>query len=155
MTRLLKRWVCRTLIGAMLFAQMAVAAYACPGLSSALEQAGQGPAAAAEMSMVMAAADDRQAAMPNGVPAAEQSMDCEQMAAMDPELPNLCAQHCEQGHQSDQAPTLTVPTVLLATLYALAPPSEAVPVLPAPGVQPGVLVAAFPPHSILHCCLRD
>jgi len=35
MTRSLKRFVCRLLIGVLAFSQMAIAAYACPALSGA------------------------------------------------------------------------------------------------------------------------
>ena len=153
MTRALRRWVCRALIGTMLFAQLAVAAYACPALSSFLEQAQQGPLATSAMPMAMAMPDD-QAAGSNG-PAAPEAMDCEHMgAATDQASPNLCAQHCQQGHQSDQVSTAAVPLVALTSLYALAPPSQTAPVLPSPGAQPGVFAAVSPPHSILHCCFR-
>ena len=129
MTRHFLRMVCRALIGVVLLAQLTVSAYACPGLS------------------------------PDAVTAATamQSMaNCDDMAAgqMDPEFAALCAAHCHQGQQSDQAATLTVPAVLLTALYRTPSASE-------PGVAPrqaadaaGALVAASPPHTILHCCFR-
>jgi hypothetical protein len=153
-TRAVRQWVCRVLIGTMLFAQMAVAAYACPGLSSALEQARQGPAVAATMGLGMASADDR-AMVPGDATAAPEAMDCEHMgAAIDKASPNLCAQHCQQGHQSDQASTVAVPLVVLTSLYTLASPSETALVPHSPTAQPGAFAAVSPPHSILHCCFR-
>lgn len=153
MTRTLRQWVCRALIATMLFAQMAVAAYACPALSSFLEQAQQSSLALSAAPLAMAMPGD-QAVVSNGA-AAPEAMDCERMgAAADPALPNLCAQHCQQGHQSDQASTVTVPLVFLTSLYTVALPSKTVPMLPSQDAQPGVFAAVSPPHSILHCCFR-
>ena len=134
--RRLRQWLCRGLIGAMLFAQLAVAAYACPGLLPA-------PGAAASES--------------NAAPAAAPAMDCEHMAmSLDKASPTVCAQHCQQDQQSGQTATLAAPAVLLTSLYLLAPLSTQAP-RPSPprGAQPGLLAATSPPHSILHCCFRD
>jgi len=88
--------------------------------------------------------------------AAVQTMaNCDDMAGvMDPSFANLCAEHCHQGQQSDQAATLTVPAVLLSALYVtpLAPEPTAVPRPSADATS--ALVAASPPHTILHCCFR-
>ena len=84
MTRSWLRTVARGLVGVLLFAQMAIAAYACPALSSA---------GAAEMQMPASFA----VPMP----------DCNAVAgAMDPSAANLCAEHCKSGQQSDQASAL-------------------------------------------------
>ncbi len=134
MTRSLLRGLARGLIGVLLFAQLAVAAYACPGLAA------KAPAAA--LASADAAAD---AEMP----------DCDDMVgAMDPESANLCAEHCKQGKQSDQAPTLTVPVGMLTALYTTTPtqPGKAPP-RPAAATL-SALVAASPPHAILHCVYR-
>ena len=62
MTHALKLTVCRLMMGVLLFAQMSVAAYACPGMSSALAPVGSlagdaGPdSAALEAALVDAAA---------------------------------------------------------------------------------------------------
>lgn len=130
-----RRWlhsVARGLVGVLLFAQIAIAAYACPALS---------PAMAAETQMPASVA----APMP----------DCDGMGAtMDPSAANLCAEHCKVGQQSDQASTLTVPAVLLSVLYTTALVTE--PALPprAAAASPSALVAASPPHTILHCVYR-
>lgn len=134
MTRSFLRGLARGLIGVLLLAQLAVAAYACPGLAA------KAPAAA--MAPADAAAD---AQMPG----------CDDMVgAMDPEAPNLCAEHCKQGKQSDQASTLTVPVAMLTALYTTAPalPGKATP-RPAAATL-SALVAASPPHAILHCVYR-
>ena len=145
MKRHLLQLICRVLIGAVLFAQLAVSAYACPGLSSAA-----GMKAPLET-----------AAAPDGDPAditmlaGQSAMDCESMAGpMDPEFSNLCAAHCRYGQQSDQAATLTVPAALLTALYSI-------PLAPEPfvGLRPaaaatGALAVASSPIAILHCCFR-
>ena len=133
-TRLL-RTVCRALIGVVLLAQLAVSAYACPGLP-----------AAPGMTMASGAGA---AAPGNAMP------DCEGMTAtMDPAFAALCAAHCQHGQQSDHAATLAVPVPLLTALYQTPRALE-------PGVAPrpaaavtSALAAAFPPHAILHCCFR-
>lgn len=134
MKRGLLRGLARGLIGVVLFAQLAVAAYACPGLATA-----ESPTAMASG----AAATDAQ--MP----------DCDdRVGAMDPESANLCAEHCKQGQQSDQAPTLTLPVAMLSALYTTLPvlPGKA-PARPAAATL-SALVAASPPHAILHCVYR-
>jgi len=134
MTGVTSRFVCRLLLGALLFMQGAVAAYACPALSSALDQL---PTA------------NQLAAMPT---------DCEQigqMTAMDVVTPNLCLAHCQPSQQSNdhpQAPTVQ-PVVIGLVVVAFPKPklqasSERVAALE------HVPVAASPPHSILHCCFR-
>jgi hypothetical protein len=53
----------------------------------------------------------------------------------------------------NHSPTLTVPAVLLSSLYVLAPIGESsgrVVLLTA-----GSAATAYPSHAILHCCLRD
>jgi len=141
-TRRFLRTVARLLIGAVFAAQWAVAAYACPALSTGamaqsvvVDGGGQG---AVQPGMVMDAA-----------------VDCDDMvASMDPAAPNLCAEHCKQGQQSDQASTLTVPTAILTVRYALRALTETAAVPRALDTAPTVRVAAFPPHAILHCVFR-
>ncbi|MBC7730865.1 MAG: hypothetical protein H7306_03055 [Bacteriovorax sp.] len=142
MTRQLLRTICRALIGVVWVAQMAVAAYACPGVA-------RSAAMAMQMQMTSDTASDA------GVADASPTMDCEGMTGpMDPDFANLCAEHCHHGQQSDQASTLNVPAVLLTALYDTSP-------APVPGASPGAAVeaassrvAAPPPHTLLHCCLR-
>lgn len=129
MTRSFLRVICRILIGAVLFMQLAVSAYACPGRSAA------------------------------GTPMATTTpatMDCDDMAgSMDPSSANLCAEHCRQGHQSDQAATLTLPAALLTALYRLPLAPEPPALSPRQAAEEvSALAAASPPHAILHCCFR-
>ena len=128
MTRSFLRAVARGLVGVVLMAQTIVSAYACPAMAL--------PATAT-------------------MPIAQMS-NCDDMAgAMDASSPNLCAEHCKYGQQSDQAPTLNAPAAVLTALYltplvpkmAAPPPRRAAATLSA-------LVAASPPHAILHCVYR-
>lgn len=143
MTRGFLRSVCRLLIGVVLLAQMAVSAYACPGLTAIKGQ----------MAPTAAMAGDQLGV--TDVVAAQTLANCDDMAGVvDPSFANLCAEHCHQGQQSDQAATLTVPAALLSALYLI-------PVAPEPIAAPrpaadamSALVAASPPHAILHCCFR-
>ena len=133
MTRHFLRSVCRVLIGAVLMAQLAVSAYACPGLV-ALQPAVESP-----VSTPMANCEDMSGAM---------------NASDDPSFANLCAEHCRYGQQSDQAATLTVPAALLNALYVIPVTAEPV-VAPRPAADAtSALVAASPPRAILHCCFR-
>jgi hypothetical protein len=129
MTRSLKQWLCRLMAGVMLFAQMSIAAYACPGLATSLLE----PSSAVASPMA----------------------NCDQMMAhADKAFPNLCAAHCHQGQQSDQTQVPTLPAMMLISLYTVNP---TVPAL-APGwptrAEQIALSAAPPPLSILHCCFR-
>ena len=132
--RRLLRTVCQVLIGALLFTQLAIAAYACPGLSPV-------PDPALQTSSVTGTA--------------AQASSCADMAMpMDADYANLCAAHCHQGQQSDQATTLSLPAVCLAARYTtpLAPEPY---LLPRPAADAtGAMAAASPPLAILHCCFR-
>lgn len=117
------------LVGVLLFAQLAVAAYACPGLGVA--QAVEAEAAGTPM------------------------VDCEAMAgAFDPAAPNLCAEHCKFGQQSDHAAKLNVPAAVLAVLYLTVPPPLHTPPPQSMAASISALVAASPAHAIAHCVFR-
>ncbi len=133
-TRRLLRDLARSLIGTLVLAQLAVAAYACPALARGAE-GGQANSAAMALRTPMADCDDAVGAMDSGSPA-------------------LCAEHCKQGQQSDQVPTLTVPAALLTVLYTTEPAlPQRVPLRSAAATL-SALVAASPPHTILHCVYR-
>lgn len=155
MIRRAKRSVCRLLIGILLFAQMAIAAYACPQLSSAgFSEASAMPTMGSNGSP---ASLDPTMAMPGSgtaMPVADMAPGCPEMGQADPDNPNLCVEHVRFGQQSDQTQTPTVPAILLSSLYTL-------PLLPEPAGPPrsatasaGIFAAASPPHAILHCCFR-
>ncbi|MBT2325248.1 hypothetical protein J7E62_23230 [Variovorax paradoxus] len=146
MKRRLLHSVGRALIGALLFAQMAIAAYACPGLL---------PGASTEMQMLSdhaAALDFSNTTMST---AADQATGpCADMAGATDPSPNLCAEHCRYGQQSDHAPTLTVPVLLLTTLL-ITPYATDVAMRPRPAAAvSSALASVDPPHAILHCCFR-
>ena len=124
---------------------MAVSAYACPGLASG----------AAAMTMPAAASMAADAAKAPEAAALPQGADCEDMmGAKGPSFSNLCAAHCQQGQQSDHAPTVTVPALLLNALYMTPVAAEAA-IAPRPAADAAsARAAAFPPHAILHCCFR-
>jgi hypothetical protein len=146
MRRSFLRVVARGLVGVLFTAQMAIAAYACPALSSGAMGNAQMPAESASLDDQSTAAADK--------PVAPMS-NCEEMAGtMDAALPNLCAEHCKYGQQSDYASTLNAPTAVLTALYAV-PPVPVPALLPRPAAATmSALVAASPPHAILHCVHR-
>ncbi|CAH0349774.1 MAG: hypothetical protein Q7V20_19915 [Aquabacterium sp.] len=135
MPRALKHWICRLMVGVILFAQMSVAAYACPS----------------NMVSGNATAD--------AITAMGAMVDCEQMGEgmgrhLDQANPGLCAEHCHPTQQSDHTQAPTVPAALLIALYTVALTVDA---SRPDGLAPTAdsrLHAAPPPLSILHCCFR-
>lgn len=129
MTCTLLKTIAKLSIGLLLFMQLAVAAYACPGLASAekapcAQEGGQIGDAQVDHSTVL-----------------------------DPALPNLCLQHCQQGGQSDGGAPATLPVVALP-LLAFTPQATTRPKLPAI-LQPEVLArTTAPPPSLLFCVFR-
>ena len=122
--RLIRVRVIAMTIFALLFAQWSVAAYACPSQA----------APAADVMM---------------------ASDCEGMAStLDPAYPNLCAEHCQFGEQSDQLRIPTVPTVAMISLYVVPLVSTLAESSQLTIVSSGLLAARPPPHTILHCCFR-
>lgn len=148
--RSLRHPVIRMMIGVLLFAQMAIAAYACPNLTM--------PVGAGTQSRVQAAvpadADRLEQSGPMMVSDASRTMpaDC---GEVDPQAANLCAEHCKQGQQSaDHTPSPAVAPALLTALYSVTL-STATPTAEAAYYALGLLLqAAAPPHAIVHCCLR-
>ena len=135
MLRALKHWICQLMVGVILFAQMSVAAYACPsGMVS-----GNAPA--------------------DAITARGAMIDCEQMDEgmgrhLDQANPGLCAEHCHPTQQSDHTQVPTVPAAMLIALYTVALTVDA---SRPDGLAPTAdsrLHAAPPPLSILHCCFR-
>ena len=149
MTRSFLRAVARGLIGLVLMTQMMISAYACPAMSQPSARPMQ------VMQMPAASASTNELSSANADMPMTQASHCDDMAGMmDSSSANLCAEHCKYGQQSDHAATLNVPAVVLTALYLTAP----VPVM-APRSRPAAatlsaLVAATPPHAILHCVHR-
>ena len=139
LSRALSKSIGRLLIGILLFAQFAVAGYACPGLK------GMGSMANGGTGTVVLSAVAEPAGMPPG---------CDQI---DPNAANLCAEHCHQGQQSADTGSAPVVSVGIPTLlYSL--PLEPQHSLgsgrsfPAPDAR--LDAAPEPPHAILHCVFR-
>ncbi len=145
MKRSFLRTVARGLVGVLFMAQLAIAAYACPALASG----------GANMSMPEQSASSAERGQADAGTSMAPSSGCGDMVgAMDPSSPNLCAEHCKQGQQSDKAPTLNAPVAMLTALYAKpVAPEMAPPPRPAAATL-SALVAASPPHTILHCVYR-
>ena len=138
MRRSFLRTMARCLVGVVLYTQLAIAAYACPGLASALNGDVQRVGAGAGR-MVMAA------------PMAN----CDDMVgAMDPASANLCAEHCKYGQQSDHASTLVVPAAVFNALYATPLAPEVPPPSRPAAATLSALVAASSPHTVMHCVYR-
>lgn len=113
-------------IVALLFAQLSVAAYACPTST----------ARGADVEMAIDCAG------------------MASQADRDEAAPTLCAEHCHYGQQSDQPRTPSAPAVSLISLYVV--PLVTAPLEPSrPAIVSFSLLAARPPpHTILHCCFR-
>lgn len=145
MTRHFLRTLCRVLIGVVLFGQIAVSAYACPGLAPGVTTSGP-------MASAMAVNGTEHAP---ALTAGRQAVDCAGMTGpLDSDYANLCAEHCRHGQQSDQAATLTVPVALLTALYVTPPAPEPVATPRAAADTTSALAAASAPLAILHCRFR-
>ena len=139
----LRQSVSRLLIGVVLFAQLAVASYVCPGLK-VMDSVGNGGAATAIHGVVADSAAEPAAMQPG----------CDQM---DPDAANLCAEHCRFGQQSaDTAPAPIVHVAIPTLLYPL--PLEPQRLLGSgrafPAADASLVAALSPPHTILHCVFR-
>lgn len=112
---------------ALLFAQLALAGYACPGAAKAAEVARMAEA---------------------GMPCAESMAQ-----AMDDAQPGLCHAHCQASQQS--ADTFQVP--LLPALAQLGPVLTVAAAPPPAGAPAGAPLRPNigPPLAIAHCCLRN
>lgn len=139
-TRAIRKSVGRLLIGVLLFAQLAVASYACPGFSGSVSTmavaatTGTPAQVAAEGSTTMAACDH-----------------------FDASAANLCAGHCQHGQQrADTAPVPVVHAAIPTFLYSLRIEPEHLlgsgRSHPAPDAS--LAAAPAPPHAILHCVFR-
>lgn len=149
----LKRLVCCVLIGVLVSAQVAVAAYACPELGQSIASA-----AAMRAGITSEAAEHVAAGMEDQVPLTRPGLDSNPCGnGLDPVLPNLCLAHCQLGQQSaDHQPAPVAGPALLNPLYTIPAWNWA----PVDGARRAVSLgspanAGAPPLAILHCCLRD
>jgi hypothetical protein len=125
MNRFTRKLISLLGIVAVVFAQLAVSAHACP--------------------MQFMGLDDAMAA--TGMPAADAS----ESNAMSPAL---CQKHCENAQQSvndtPQAAVLSSPEPVLPVALL----TVAVAAIPVPTLTPSLLHATSPPHAIRNCCFR-
>jgi hypothetical protein len=138
MDRSFKRSLAQLLACVLLLAQLAVAAYACPGLQSTSRSA-----------TVVAQGDETEVDAPT-MPG------CSDMdgIALDPDAANLCAEHCKVGQQSHEVPSGSVPPVALTALYHLHIEAVSAPSPRPAAARTDALVAASPALAILHCVFR-
>lgn len=159
MTHALRRIICGALIGVVLFAQLAVAAYACAGLAPS--DAAAQPASSAAVSAELVAPGDVMVDMPgmpgmSGMAAGDRPAGCDWMiASLDTAAPNLCAEHCRHGQQSDQTATITVPVAVLTSLYTVPAVPEASRSAGSCDTAHTAPAAAATPLAILHCRFRN
>lgn len=146
MTRGLLRWLARIMIGALLLSQLAVTAHACSktlpsaaaiGMSTQAETPVQAAEASPEAQTDLASSDCADMAMPT-----------------DAAPSKVCFEHCHYGQQSDHASTITVPVVLMTALYAIPSAPEVASLTCMAANALDALVAASPPHTVLHCVYR-
>ncbi len=136
----MRRFVARLLVGLLVYAQLALAAYAC---SSALL-----PDAASPSGAAMALGE-----MPHkGGWASSSTMPAWQMDLAQPEM---CAGHCQSAHQNiDIKPAPSPALTLMAGYFTLEHSAQRAvwgrTIVPAASPPPQV----DPPHAILHCCFR-
>lgn len=121
-----RRPIARLVIALLLFMQMAVAAYACPGMAKTYYEPFQ----------------------VRGDAAVEMEGDCRQ-TTLDPTDPNLCLRHCQQDSQATADTSQPVPPVLGLPLLAVISAAE----LAVEGVLPELLPeflarSTAPPLSI-------
>jgi len=125
----MKRITAFWMVAVLLFAQLSIAAYACPGTPGS--KAASATAAATTLA------------------------DCDAMhGKLDPKAPALCDACCHHDQQSNHTASLDAPPAILASLYALPPP-----LVPSVSTRLAAMVAddpagAAPPRTILHCCWR-
>lgn len=138
--RALSRLIARLMVGVLLFAQFAVAAYACSGGMGTTMNVAEATVADATMA---------------GAPMAGMDSKDAGHGAMDPAQPNLCAAHCQSGQQNAGAkPVPDLPAAMPASLYPLVPVTLPVRTQCPVGAVDDPPPMAGPPHAILHCCFR-
>jgi len=133
--------VARLMIGVFLFGQLAVAAYACPGLSRAQ----------AEVAVDMVEAQGVEAPSPQ---VAHVDPCSGTGAGFDPAAPNLCAEYCKFGHQGDRTVSAIAPDAVPIVLHRAPSPPLAPSLRRRAAADLGELAAACPPHAVLHCVYR-
>ncbi len=145
MTRPLLRWIARLMVLVMVSAQLAVAAYACQELQ---------PGGAATLAAAVVRAEIRTDQTPTSTQSRSNS-DCHDMAAMaDLDSPNLCAEHCKAGQQSDRLPVVAIAPAAQGGWYLRPVLAEPSPARRPTASHAHALALTAPPHAIEHCVRR-
>ncbi|MEO6744566.1 MAG: hypothetical protein ABIN08_08810 [Caldimonas sp.] len=137
----LRKLLCRVLIGLLLVTQFMTASYACPRFSDVAS----GMTFEVIPTSEPASVDKAAAAMP---------ADCDQL---DPEAANICLEHCRQGQQRvDSTPAPVISAAVPTLLYFIPVPPVSSPEYgrPSSAVDRDVAAEHPPPHAILHCVFR-
>lgn len=138
-TRQLLRFVARLLVGLLLYAQLAIGAYACPKPSFD----------------AVGTSDVAMAASATMLEAQEAGVAPELTWHMDSAQPGLCAAHCQSGHQNiDVKPAPSPVLALMAGYFTLEPNAQGAGHGWPAGLANSPPPQADPPHAILHCCFR-
>jgi hypothetical protein len=142
MSHLFVRGLVRWVVVSLLLAQLAVTAYACPTLRAIPADVGQRSAVdlGCEMSEEQAVVR-----VDSGAP----------IGTLDADAPNLCAEHCKYGQQSDQTSSVNVPVAVPLAPFENIPPRLVESRLRPTASAVSALVSACPPHAILHCVRRS
>ena len=141
MSRALLRSLARWVVAVLLLGQLAVAAYACPALKRVTADV-----------VPLAAVTAGDTAVP-AVPTV--ATDCgDSMGLADLASPNLCAEHCKSGQQSDHSASIVVPLAWPIALYDIRPLPMAEPRRRPTASTLSDLVAGSPARAILHCVRR-
>ena len=130
------RLIALVMLFALVWTQLAVAAFACPMLLEKIVVAA--PAQHDSPTAGLARADD----------------DCMGQGSLAPDCQGLCVEHCRQGHQNvDQGHPLPVAQAPAIHYLVVAPPvvRQAFSRPAAPGLFARAL---SPPKAIAHCCFR-
>ncbi len=146
MTRRWLRRVARSVVAALLFTQLAVAAYACPDVF------GAGADADAPIAAIAAAFTDDGIEPASGSQPQAPRVDATVWEISD--AAHLCVEHCKSGQQIDHSISIAVPVPWPTALYVRKPTRPSVPAKRADGAVLNALVATSPPHAILHCVRR-
>jgi len=142
MSRSLVRGLVRWIVVTLLLGQLAIAAYACPALRAITTDVGQRSAVVVDSAM----STTHEVVLTDGGAT---------IGTLDADSPNLCAEHCKVGQQSDQTSSVNVPVAVPLAPFENNPPRLAQSRLRPTASSVNALVSACPPHAILHCVRRS
>lgn len=142
MSRSLVRGLVRWIVVTLLLGQLAIASYACPALRANAVDVAQDSAIGVDCVM---SAPDHVVLADSDAPT----------STIDGDSPNLCAEHCKYGQQSDQTNNVNVPVAAPSTSFENNPPRLVESRLRPTASVLSALLSTCPPHTILHCVRRS